>query len=98
MKTARISSVIKGREDTTSKKVESVEVWFGGEIDHRSCDGKGAVVVEKGKREGSTQGNTQEERLPQSYCLGKVGLIFCEFLQPEGLKDWSFKDWWAWLR
>ena len=36
-----------------------MEMWFKGEMDHECSRGEGAMVVEKGKREESTQENAQ---------------------------------------
>lgn len=49
------------REKATWRKVGSAKTWFGGKMNHRCCGREGAMVVEKGKREGSTQGYPQGE-------------------------------------
>ena len=46
--------------------------------------------MEKGERERSTQGKTQEH-VPKASVLENEGAEFHEFLQPVGLKAWSFK-------
>ena len=55
LKTGRTNSTTKGREEATLKKVGRVEMQFGREIDLGHYNGKGATVLEKGKRETSTQ-------------------------------------------
>ena len=47
-------------------KVEGIEIWFGGEIDHAYGGGEGAQVTEKGERKGSTQENAQGEYFPKA--------------------------------
>ena len=39
LKTDRTNSTTKGREETTLKKVGSVEMWAGGETDFGGCGG-----------------------------------------------------------
>lgn len=52
--------------------------------------------MKKGKREWSMQEYRQEHF--SKAIGGKMrGVAFCEFLQPEGLEDWSFGGPWAWL-
>jgi len=60
LKTDRTNCTTKRREEATLKKVGSVETWLRGEMDHGCCGGEGAIVEEKGKREYSTHGNTEE--------------------------------------
>ena len=50
LKTGRTNSINKGREEATSKKAKSVEMWFGTKADHGYCGGEGAVVMVKGER------------------------------------------------
>ena len=54
MKTSRTNSTTKGRKEATSKKKGSAEMWFGQEMDYDHCDGEGARVVKKGKRQRQT--------------------------------------------
>lgn len=51
MKTDRTKSITKGREEATSKKVRSTEMWLRREMDHSHCSGEGAKVTEKGERQ-----------------------------------------------
>lgn len=52
----------------------------------------GALVVEKGKKERSMQGNTHKETISPKPLAGNMrGAEFCEFLQPLGLEDWNFR-------
>ena len=44
------------------------------------------------------QGSCIGKMNPHSNWLGKPEVKFHEFLQPVGLKAWSFKGQWAWLR
>lgn len=53
----------KGKEIGTSKKLGSVETQHEGEIDHGHCGGKPATVVEKSKRQTSTQGSTAGKQI-----------------------------------
>ena len=57
------------RKEATLKKVGSTEMWFRGEMDHRCCRGEEAVVLEKGERKRSTQGNTKGECFPKAIGL-----------------------------
>lgn len=41
--------------------------------------------------------STQENTFPKPWAGKMRGADFQEFLQPEGLEDWSFKDLRAWL-
>lgn len=67
-------------------------IWLGGETDHRCCKKEGALVMEKGERKKSTQGNTQGECFPKTR-----GTEFHEFSQLRMLKAWSFIGQRAWL-
>ena len=78
-------------------KVGGIEMWFTGEMDHRCCGVEGALVVEKGERDRSTWENAQREYFPKPLAWKMKGAEFCEFLQPAGLKVWSFKGQWVWL-
>lgn len=51
MKTNRANSTTREREETTSKKIEGVDMWFRGEMDLRYCRPEQTVVTEKGRRE-----------------------------------------------
>jgi len=63
-------STTKGREETTSKNVGSVE-RFGREMDCCHCGREKAVVAEKGERQTSTEGSTWGEKNPHSNWLGQ---------------------------
>ena len=55
------------------------------------------MVMEKSKRVEYTGIHTRRT-LPPKPLAGKMrGAVFCEFLQPVGLKDQNFKGHWAWL-
>ena len=41
----------KGREEATSKKVGSMEMRLGREMDHGHSNGEGVMVTEKGERQ-----------------------------------------------
>ena len=72
-------------------------MWFQGEIDCVCCRTQGALVVEKG--EIGAHKVTQKENTSSKPLAGKMGgADFCEFLQPAGQKNWTFKDGWAYLR
>lgn len=45
------------------KKVRSVEMQFGKEIDHGYRGGEGATFMEKDERQNSTQGTTWEKQI-----------------------------------
>lgn len=59
-----INSTTKGKEEVISNRVERVGTWFRGQDDLRCYEREETVVLEKGKRKYSTEGNTQGE-LPQ---------------------------------
>lgn len=40
MKIGRINSTTKGKDEATSKKIESAEMQFGREMDHGHCVGR----------------------------------------------------------
>ena len=80
LKTGRTNSSTKGTEEATLNKVGSVEMWLGREMDHGYYGGEKAMVVEKGERQTSTQGNTKENKSPQQYVWKARGPEFCEFL------------------
>lgn len=54
MKTRRTNSTTKVREDSTLKKVVSVETWFGRKIDPGHSVGEGDTITEKGARQTNT--------------------------------------------
>ena len=61
----RTNSTTKGREETTWKKVGSMETWFQGDKDLRYCGGR---VREKGKKErGEHTGESTRKTFPQSH-------------------------------
>ena len=65
LRTNRITYTTRGiKED---RKLGTVEMWFGGETDHRCCEGKGPLIVETGEKEWSAQGYTKRTILPQSH-------------------------------
>lgn len=70
LKTDRKISTSKGRDRVTLKNVESTEMEFRGETDHRCYGVKGAEVTEKGERERSTWEPTQRTFI-QRHWLGK---------------------------
>ena len=69
LRTNRTYSTTKGREGATLKKVGSVEMCFGSNMDY-GCQGrKGAVVTEKCKRE--TERETHKENTSTKSLPGK---------------------------
>ena len=60
----RANSTTTGREEAASKKVGSVEMWFGRETDDCQCGGEGVMVIEKRRRQTNTQGSTRGKRIP----------------------------------
>lgn len=62
--TGRKKPKTKGREETILKKVGSVEIQFGKEMDHGYRCGEGATVIEKDKRQNSTQETTWGKQIP----------------------------------
>ena len=54
----KINSTIKGREETTSKKVQDAGMRFGRETDSGHCGRERAAVRQKGQRQSNTQGST----------------------------------------
>ena len=54
----------KGREEATSKKVGSMEMRLGREMDHGHSNGEGVMVTEKGERQTDIQESTQGKCLP----------------------------------
>ena len=55
----------------------------------KCCRGKGVLVTERGEREREVGNHTR--KMPKDVDWeNKRGADFCEFLQPFGLKDWSF--------
>ena len=70
-------------------------VW--GELDPSCCREKVAIVTEKDKkeREKSTQRTHKEKLSPELLVWKMRGTELPEFLQPAGLKAWSFKGHWT---
>lgn len=66
-------------------------------MDHSCCRGEGALVAEKGERERSTEGYAKENTSPKPLSRKMREADFYEFLQPVGLKGWSFRETLAWL-
>lgn len=64
---------------------------FGREMDGGHCSGEGAIVMEKGKRQGSIQGNTYGKRTQLEQAWEARGTEFCQLLQPAGLKPGGLK-------
>ena len=83
--------IILNNPETTSKKEGQVMMWFRGETECGCCRGEGTMVIKKGKRERSTQGNAQGEHFPKAIGWENEMADFGEFLQLAGLKDLSFK-------
>jgi len=83
------------KEEATSKKVGSLCTLRNS----AACSGgKRVVVKEKGKR-GEHTGECTRRTSLYSHWLRKQEELnkFHEFLQPVGLKAWSFRSQWAWL-
>lgn len=72
-------------------------MWVGRETDHGYCSGEGAVITQKSERQKSTQGSAQGFVFRGHLAWKTRGPKFCEFLQPAGLKAWSFKGQQSWL-
>jgi len=67
-------------------------------MDHRCCGREEALVAQKGKRKKGAQRETHKENTSPKPLAGKMrGVDFCEFLQPTGLKDCSFRGLLDWL-
>ena len=76
-----------------------METSFGEEMDHKYCVGEEALVTEKGERKSGMYRGMLKENTSSKPLAGKMGgADFCEFLQPAGQKNWTFKDGWAYLR
>lgn len=96
VKNYRTNSTTKGIEEATLKKTGSVESWSRGEIYYKYCRGKIVIIVEKGERDRSTQGN-KENISPKPLPWKMRRTEFFEFLQAAGLKGLGSKGWQAWL-
>ena len=66
LRTDRTNCTTSGREESTPWKVGGGEMWFGGETDHRHCTRESTLIVERGKRERSTQGIPQGKHFPKA--------------------------------
>lgn len=65
--------------------------WVSREMAPGCCGGKGAMVMENGKKEKSTQ-KMHKVNISTKSLAGKIiGVDFQDSLQPEGLKDWILK-------
>ena len=68
----RTNFTTRGREEATSRKVESAEMWFRGEMYHGCYRGEGVLVTEKDEREREECIGIHTKRtLLQSQWLGR---------------------------
>ena len=81
----------KGREEAMSKNVESVEMWFGREMDHGHYGGEGTMVLEKGKRQTSTQRNILRKQIPIATGLGSERGQILWLLATSGAQSLEFQ-------
>lgn len=77
-------------EEGTLKKVGSAEMKFRGKMDHSSCRGEVAVIMEKVSRLRSNRGTHKENVSPTILAWKTRRNEFCEFLQPAGLTALQF--------
>ena len=69
LKTDRTNSTTKEREETTSEKVGSTEMWFRRETDPGCCRGEGVVVMEKAGERSTWE--CTKRTFPHRHWLGK---------------------------
>ena len=76
-------------EEVTWRRAGGVEMWLGTERTHGTVLGRDAVGTER-YRQRPTQGMVFPMQPPQTGGFDREGAEFCEFLQPAGIKTWSF--------
>ena len=97
LKTARINSTTKDREEAISKKVGNEKMWIGRKWPMAAVVGREPQSWRRA-RDSLAQGEPTPERgMPIAIGLKARGSESWKLLQPTGLKAWSFKGQSAWL-
>lgn len=80
--------------------MRKVEVWRCGLWKKQTAgdaEGWEPWSQRKVRESGAHMDTHKEVTSPKPLARKMRGAGFCDFLQPKGFKDWSFKGLWAWL-